>query len=272
MKKVLLLFFTALLSLTISCNDNGDSGPAIIASGNIAMNTEYEIPIVEDRDESGNFLINVYDDNIIEFSITVNDLEPSDQLTVAHVHTGDPVSTGAPAITLVDGTSIMFQGNKATGTLQLTEAEANTLLGEDVYINVHSEQEPSGLVRGQIDQIIDQAYNVKLDPENEIPAITDRDDSGTAIFRLVQNKLYYKVTVMDLAAGDAITGGHIHEGDDTENGDVVINLELTDETQLDITKSMELEEGSLTILKNDPLYVNVHSTDHPSGLMRGQIR
>ncbi|MDY7396121.1 CHRD domain-containing protein [Aureibaculum sp. 2210JD6-5] len=271
-KALLLLFCTALIGFTSSCLDNDNSGPAIRAQAQIDLNTENEIPIVENRDETGTFLLNLFDDNTMEFSITVDNLSSSDDLTAAHIHTGDPVSTGGVAITLVDGTTISFQGNKATGTLQLTDTEVATLLGGDVYVNVHSTENPSGLVRGQLDQVVTEAYNVMLSPTNEIPSITDREDSGTAIFRIVGNKVYYKVSVMDLKAGDAITAGHIHEGDATVNGGVLINLELADETQLGITKSLELESSMLTQLKNDDLYVNIHSTDHPSGLMRGQIR
>ncbi len=278
MKKAFLLFFcTALIGFTTSCNDSGDSGPTIIAAANITLNTDNEIPIVENRDETASFLLNLYADNRIEYSITVNDLSSSDELTTAHIHIGDPVSTGAPAITLVDGTTIAFQGNKATGFSQLTDAQVETLLGGNVYVNVHSTENPAGLVRGQLDQVIDQAYNVMLSPENQIPAINDREDSGIVIFRVVKDlngnaKLYYNVTVMDLKVDDAITAGHIHEGDATENGGVFIGLDLDDNTQLGITKSIELSPDMYTKLKNDALYINVHSTDYPSGLIRGQIR
>ena len=43
-------------------------------------------------------------------------------------------------------------------------------------------------------------------------------------------------------------------------------------TQLGVTKILTLDENKLAKLKEDPLYVNIHSTDHASGLMRGQIR
>lgn len=273
MKKALLLICcTLLIGFTTSCNDTDGSGPTIIASGNISLTTENEIPIVENRDETGTFLLVLNSENQIEFSIVVNDLSASDELTVAHLHTGDPVSTGAPAISLVNGTDIVFQGNEATGIVQLTEAQVETLLGDDVYVNVHSTENPNGLVRGQLDQVIDEAYNVMLSPTNEIPSITDRNDSGTAIFRIIGDKVYYNVSVTNLQTGDAITAGHIHSGDATVNGDVQINLELTDDTQLGVTKTMILDADMLATLKTDALYVNVHSSDYPGGLMRGQIR
>jgi len=274
MKKVfLLLFCSILMGITTSCLDsNGDPGPAIAGSANIALNTQNEIPMVENRDETGSFKMVLYADNSLEFTITVNDLEGGDNLTAAHIHSGDPVSTGAPIITLVDGTSISFQGNKAIGNKQLTDSEVAALLGDDVYVNVHSTDVPSGLIRGQVDKIVNEAYNIMLSPSNQIPAIAGRNDSGMAIIRIVGEEVYYKVTVADLEATDAITAGHIHEGEATENGTVFQNLEITDASQLDVTKTITLDENKLAKLKEDPLYVNIHSTEHPDGLMRGQIR
>jgi len=274
MKKVfLLLFSTILIGFTTSCSvSGGDPGPAIEAAANIALNTENEIPMVQNRDETGSFKMILYADNSLEFSITVNDLFGGDNLTAAHIHSGDPVSTGAPVITLVDGSSISFQGNQAIGSIQLTQTEVTALLGADIYVNVHSTENPAGLLRGQLDKVVSEAYNVMLSPSNEIPAITDRTDSGMAIFRVVGEEVYYKVTVSDLEATDAITAGHIHEGEATENGTVFQNLEITDAAQLGVTKTMTLDENKLAKLKEDPLYVNIHSTDHASGLMRGQIR
>ena len=173
---------------------------------------------------------------------------------------------------MVDGSSISFQGNQAIGSIQLTETEVAALLGGDVYVNVHSADSPAGLVRGQLDKQVNNAFNVVLSPGNEIPAITGRNDSGMAIIRIVGEEVYYKVTVADLEATDAITAGHIHEGEATENGTVFQNLEITDASQLDVTKTITLDENKLAKLKEDPLYVNIHSTEHPDGLMRGQIR
>lgn len=277
-KTLILLFCSALIISVVGCIDgDSDTGSAIKTAANIPLNTQNEIPLVENRNETGTFIINIFEDNHIEYSITINDLSSSDALTVAHIHAGDPVSTGVPIITLVDGTNIAFQGNKAIGTLQLTEAEITTLLGNDLYVNVHSTEQPTGLVRGQLDQIITDAFNVMLSPSNEVPAIDDRNDSGMAILRIVKNKdgndkLFYNVSVMDIEMDDAITAGHIHSGTATENGDVVINLELTDDTQLGITKSLMLEGDVLTQLQNDALYINLHTTDKPDGLLRGQIR
>ena len=268
-----MLSFSALLIISCS-DDNNTVSPTktLVQSFDILLDNANSIPMVTGRNETGNIQMSLFDDNSLEFTITVNNLSATDALTAAHVHTGDVVSTGGVVLTLVEGTIIAFSGNTATGTLTLTATEISALQGSNVYVNVHSTESASGLLRGQIDQTIDNAYNVSLSPDNEIPAVTGRSETGTAYFRLVGSTMYYKAIVNDLDATDAITASHIHEGSSTVNGGVLINLELIDNAQLDITKNITLSATDLTKIKTDELYVNIHSTQIGSGLLRGQIR
>ncbi len=279
LKKYLFLMLSFCAVLAISCNNDDDNDgdgdsqtKTLVKSFDIALDNSNSIPMVTDRNETGNVLLSLYDDNTLDFTITINNLSSTDTLTVAHVHTGDVVSTGGAVITLVDGTDNLFSGNTATGTITLNASEISTLQGSDVYVNVHSAESPSGLVRGQIDQIIDNAYNVALSPDNEIPMVTGRNETGVAYFRLVGTKMYYKAIVNDLDNTDTITAGHIHEGNSTVNGGVLLNLEITDNAQLDVTKNLTLTADNLTKINNDTLYVNIHSSQVASGLLRGQIR
>lgn len=273
-RKNLLLMLGLCALLTFSCDEDEADPPAKVSvqTFDIDLDNAYSIPMIEGRDETGNIKMNLFDDNSLEFTITINNLLATDALTMAHVHTGDVVTAGSVAITLVDGTEIAFSGNTATGTITLSDSEIATLKGSDVYVNVHSTDKGSGLVRGQIDQTIDNAFNVALSPANEVPAITGRNESGAAYLRVIGTTLYYSAVVNDLDATDAITAGHIHNGSAEVNGGVLVNLGFTDNAQLGITKSLTLTDAELTALKNDPLYVNIHSVQHGGGLLRGQIR
>jgi len=272
-KRIYYLFISIGLLLTLGCNNDDDSITKILLEAfDIELNTSNSIPTVTGRSETGNITMVLFDDNSLEFTITVNNLSSTDALSASHVHTGDLVSTGSVEITLVDGSDITFSGNTASGTIILTANQISVLLGSDVYVNVHSTDIPSGLVRGQIDQTISNAYNVALSPLNEVPPITVRDEEGNAYFRLVGSTMYYKVTVTNLDKTDAISGGHIHEGSSTVNGGVLIDLGISDNAQLDITKSITLSSVELDKVNNDELYVNIHSIQVPSGLLRGQIR
>lgn len=272
-KRIYYLFFSIGFLLTLGCNNDDDSITKILLqSFDIELNTSNSIPTVNGRSETGNITMGLFDDNSLEFTITVNNLSSTDALSASHVHTGDLVSTGSVEITLVDGSDITFSGNTASGTIILTANQISVLQGSDVYVNVHSTDIPMGLVRGQIDKIISNAYNVALSPLNEVPPIMGRSEEGNAHFRLVGSTMYYKVTVTNLDKTDAISGGHIHEGSSTVNGGVLIDLEISDNDQLDVTKSITLSSVELDKVNNDELYVNIHSNQVPSGLLRGQIR
>ena len=272
-KRIYYLFFSIGFLLTLGCNNDDDSITKILLQAfDIELNTSNSIPTVNGRSETGNITMGLFDDNSLEFTITVNNLSSTDALSASHVHTGDLVSTGSVEITLVDGSDITFSGNTASGTIILTANQISVLLGSDVYVNVHSTDIPMGLVRGQIDKIISNAYNVALSPLNEVPPIMGRSEEGNAHFRLVGSTMYYKITVTNLDKTDAISGGHIHEGSSTVNGGVLIDLEISDNDQLDVTKSITLSSDELVKVNNDELYVNIHSNQVPSGLLRGQIR
>ena len=275
MKKtfLLVLTFSTILFLQ-SCNNDDDNVPSktLIQTFDVALKTSNAIPTVAGRDESGNIKMDLFSDNSLEFTITVNNLASSDALTAAHVHAGDPVTAGVVVIPLVTGTTgVAFSGSTASGTITLTSDEISTLQGSDVYVNVHSTESGPGLVRGQIDKIIDNAYNVELAAANSIPA-NGRSEVGNAIFRVIGSTLYYKVTIDNLDATDAITAGHIHSGASGATGGVLIDLEMTDTAQLGITKMVGLDNDQLNNINNDQVYVNLHSTQVPASIVRGQIR
>lgn len=269
------LFFIlgfCLISMTQCDDDNDISTKTVVESFDIKLSSSNSIPNIMDRNETGNIQMYLYSDNSLEFTITINNLVETDTLTTAHVHNGNVVSTGSVAITLVDASDIKFEENIAKGSIKLTNLEVINLYANDVYINVHSKESSSGLLRGQVNKTVDQAYNIILSPENEIPVVSDRNEDASAYFRIIGSKMYYKIIINNLADDAIITGAHIHEGSSTVNGGVFLNLDITDNDQLNIMKSISLSESELSKIKNDKLYVNIHSSDVPSGLLRGQIR
>lgn len=267
---ILLLFVCSFL---VSCGDDDDMPMrTVVQSFEVELDSDNAIPAVTNREETGVIQMSLYDDDFLEYTITIDNLSDTDMLTVAHIHTGDLVSTGDVLVGLADAMDISFMGNTVSGSILLTEAQILALNGNDVYVNVHSMESPAGLVRGQVNQIIDNAYNVSLSPANEIPIVMGRIERGTASFRIVGSTMFYSIMVGDLDPMDAIMAGHIHTGSSTMNGDVIINLEVTGNDQLGITKSVELTDMQLEQMNNDEVYVNIHSSQVPSGLLRGQIR
>lgn len=141
----------------------------------------------------------------------------------------------------------------------------------DIYLNVHSTQVPSGIIRGQVFNAVTFASSVALSGMNEVPAV-NTTATGMALLRITaDNKLYSKVTVTNMEAGDALTAGHIHTGAAGTNGAVMLGI-CASAADFGVTKVYTPTSAILTSIKTDALYVNVHSTNRPSGIVRGQIR
>lgn len=270
-----------LVAFTASCDDDDAKSvvtpapvtAAVVSEFAVNLNTQNEIPTVVGRSETGVANFSLLADNTLNFSIEISNLSVSDNLVAAHIHAGDVVSTGDVVIGLVTPDSgVSFDGNTATGSVQLTTEQASLLNTADLYINVHSMQVAPGLLRGQVNQNIDAAYNVALSTANEVPAVENRTEAGEAFLRVVGNKLYYRVGVEGLAASDNITMGHLHQAAAGQNGGVFVNLEITSNAELNITKALDLTSEQLQTLNNLPSYVNIHSEQVASGLVRGQVK
>lgn len=266
------LMISMALAFVVSCEDDDDkAAKELLTDRTVNLDTKQEIPTVMDRMETGTSNLKLFGDSTLDFTITVSNLDPTDQLTVAHIHVGSPVDVGAPLIPLVDNTKIKFQGGSATGTVKLNLPQFNNMkdaLGKELYLNVHSTKFPNGLVRGQLDQEITYAQNIDLTPiSNPL-----RPETGTAILRLKkENVLVYKITVNNLTPGDSLGTAQINVGATGITGPVVIPLYAT-AAEYDTTKSITLDASQSSFLLNDEVYISVNSTQVPAELLRGQIR
>jgi CHRD domain len=142
-----------------------------------------------------------------------------------------------------------------------------------LYVNVHSTQVGSGLVRAQINSTVQWAQDVALSGANEVPAVTTTA-TGTARFRLTTDgKLYYRVTVTGLTAGDGnLTAAHIHNGAVGVNGSVLVGL-ASSAADFGVDKQIQLTDVQKTAIDGTgALYVNAHSSVFTAGIVRGQIR
>lgn len=273
MKKLTLFSLGAavLAVAATSCeDDNGSGNGDVVKEWNIALSGELEVPSTN-RTETGTAHLVLYSNNELRYEIMVNDLASGDELTMAHVHTGDPVTSGPVAITIVDGENRTFSGNGSSGSVALTQENVDVLMGDSIYFNVHSVQAPAGLIRGQIDQEIVFADDIALDSDNEVPPVAANEASADAFIRLsADNVLFYKVKDVEMTLPDPITAGHIHKGAAGVNGDVEIDLSFTQD-DINTTKKLTLNAGQHDLLLNEDTYMNLHSTLAPDGLMRGQV-
>lgn len=252
---------------------------------------------LDNRPETGTADLLLLPGNVLVYTMTVNDLTPEDTLTNSHIHTGGVTENGGVLVTLVNApvqlgrtADIVFPDPvngtvTVTGSIPLTPDEADQLsdTANPLYVNIHSDQVAPGLLRGQLRQNIVLAFNPLLSPANQVPPVEGRSETGSATIRLLDtNALAFNLKVSNLDAGDSLTNAHIHSGNSDETGGVFITL-VGQQAGIEFVGSNVSLEASGVITAtvaevteltdpNNPFYVNIHSVQEPSGLLRGQLR
>lgn len=123
------------------------------------------------------------------------------------------------------------------------------------------------------DGLMERVYwKLYLNPQSQVPAV-DRPETAIVTMQLLSdNTLSYRIVVSDLVNTDQLTAAHLHAGDPLTNGPIVLNLDPTFSNGV-ATGSMIIHQSLVDSLVNlsNQIYVNVHSTEHPDGLVRGQV-
>ena len=112
-------------------------------------------------------------------------------------------------------------------------------------------------------------FTTELTGAAEVPGPGDPDGSGTASITLNhgQSRVCYEIS---LTMVDGVTAAHIHEAPVGVAGPVVVAL-FTD--GFDAADCVDADRDVIKDIIQNPqdYYVNVHSTDHPAGAVRGQL-
>lgn len=139
--------------------------------------------------------------------------------------------------------------------------------------NVMETAKDKQLEEGTIDTAVTekQVFNATLESSNEVPEV-DSNAKGNVVVTLSKDSIYVEGQFSNL--GSEYTASHIHMGAEGSNGDPVQTLQ----PQLDEEKTSGSWVGSYKVdsaitdaLKAGRLYVNVHSTEHKAGEIRGQL-
>jgi hypothetical protein len=96
----------------------------------------------------------------LEFELSVTDLQG---ITMAHIHNGKKGEIGPPVVSLYksDSPTILINGKLANGNITANMLEGSmtgkqianlttVMKNGETYVNVHTQQNPNGEVRGQI--------------------------------------------------------------------------------------------------------------------------
>ena len=114
--------------------------------------------------------------------------------------------------------------------------------------------------------------NLQMKAVLETPAPAGRNEEGDATLELMSdNSLKYEFHIHNLSPSDNLTAAHIHVGDAVTAGPVFINLNPTFSGPGASGTVTNLRSGQVDTLLHMPVYINVHSTQAPAGLLRSQM-
>jgi hypothetical protein len=194
----------------------------------------------------------------------------SSAITGAHLHIAKP-GTGGPVI--VD-LAPYLHGNMIDAHLRTYAwgARLDSLLAGDVYINVHTTDNPNGEIRGQLMMAQGLAFMTTLDGAQETPPVPTQG-MGLGYFEISpgMNMMSYQVVFSGLSG--APTAAHFHKAPVGISGGVVVNL-ADSMTANEIKGSLSgtnLTKAFIMDAIAGKIYINVHTPAYSGGEIRGQI-
>ena len=261
---------TLMASMVLFSCKKDEVAPTVVKQWSIALSAKNENPAPLNRNEAGTATVELLSDNSLKYTIAVTGLAATDVLTASHLHVGNVITNGGVILDLKP----VFTGGNASATItNLRSSLVDTLKNDinEIYFNVHSTQVASGIVRGQLNVKLEMVADVILSGLNEVPAVTTTA-TGIALVRLTANKqLFTRVIVTGLETADALTASHIHRAATGVNGPIIIGI-CDNASDFNTIKTFTVNDALFASLKTDAIYVNVHSTNRPGGVVRGQIR
>jgi hypothetical protein len=224
---------------------------------------------------TGTAVLTLTDDGLA-YDLTVEGLTSA--ITLAHFHNRIAGISG-PVVKTITGS---FTGNTATGIWTKTDAEPLTpalivdLLEGELYLNVHTVNNGSGEVRGQIHAQSSSGMTGRLDGGQEVPPVAT-PATGTGSFHLneARTELKYDVTVNGLTS--ALQLAHFHNAPAGVNGGVVKTLtaSFVGNSASGVWTSTDAEPLTPALVNEllaGRIYINVHTVNFGNGEIRGQLR
>ena len=211
------------------------------------------------------------DASTLYYRVMVADIE---HITASHIHNGPAGENGPVVFPLFTGGPPPFDvDNPVSGSVAMTDENVFDLIAGNYYVNVHTTHLPAGEIRGQVmPEEVPMHLSAALAGDQEVPpVITDATGQGRFTFDAGTSTLHYYVAVADI---DNVTASHIHKAPVGVNGPIIFPLYMgggTFDPDHPVGGGVALGAEHLVDLLTGYYYVNVHTTDHPSGEIRGQI-
>jgi hypothetical protein len=269
--------------------------PAVSLTGASADAT---ITVRVTRDERGSI-----DEATVTFELDYA-MPQTTTFTGLHIHNAPIGTSGSVVIDsglrpsdFVTGTSGRITRTvdfKSLDSEQLRSVEGLLAAPHLYYVNLHSTDVPSGVIRAQLRPNV-ITFGPALLPENEVPAIVGLDARGAAkitvqVHRDKVGSITSGIVTFEVdyrfAGSITVTGLHVHNAAAGISGPVVINSGVNSTGPIVdgdgqgsifrvVTISPTDNDGLATlnalISNPDQFYVNLHTADSPSGAIRGQL-
>ena len=188
-------------------------------------------------------------------------------LTGLHIHDGLPGVNGPVLVDLVPFISNGRVMTTITGSALTPELIGKHLRGE-LYLNLHTANNPNGEIRGQIIPEADMAFVADLNGMQEVPMVTT-SGYGLGTFLLAKHNGVLKINATFTGLSGPITAAHFHSGAPGVSGGVVQDLDtfITGNT---ITGDVDPTDFLMDLMAGN-IYLNVHTALNPNGEIRGQL-
>lgn len=109
-------------------------------------------------------------------------------------------------------------------------------------------------------------FHANMTGGQEVPSVSTTA-SGTGSLVLMNDGLHYDITVRNMSG--SITSAHLHQAPAGQTGPVVLTITFNGKRAIGVWSNLTNEERST--LFDGGIYVNVHSSEHPDGEIRGQL-
>lgn len=186
--------------------------------------------------------------------------------TAAHLHAGAVGQNGGIIINLnqTGGVAGTFSGGAFVSGTDLA-----AILAGDTYVNVHTTAHGGGEIRGQVVPAA-VTMSISMDGAQEVPPVST-PATGTSTLSIDPNtgEVIISGTYQNLQ-GNA-TAAHLHGPADVgQNAGILLNLSHTGGTTGTFSGSGFLSLSDAAEVIAGRAYVNVHTTAHGGGEIRGQ--
>lgn len=187
------------------------------------------------------------------------------EFTGVHIHEGGAGENGPVVVNLTDD----YSNGRLTAEFDVDNNLLNRLITGNAYLNVHTNINPAGEIRGQLTLEAPNSYTGVITGDKEVPAV-DTEASGLISMHLTPVTNELEINVLATQLSGPIVGIHLHKAAAGENGPVV--EDLTPYLNGNTISTKIMAGDYIEALNSDSIYINIHTQDNPAGEIRAQLR